>query len=86
MLINYTPFLVHLALFSLKSLAIVAHHVRIELSLIPVLHYGDVLMKPFAVFITNVPKDTWEKFNMRGEEMQFPGHPCSPVAPPWCSS
>lgn len=63
--LNFILSLVPFALFSLQRPTIVAHNVSTELSLMSALHYGDILVKSFTVFITNVSKVIWEESNMR---------------------
>ena len=55
--------------------AVITHHVWVEPALIPCFHDRNVLVEPFAMFITYLTQIRWEEIKMRMQEVHFKRHP-----------
>ena len=60
--------------FSMQHPAVVNHHICIPSTLIPTLHFLDILVKPLSLLFTNCNKILREVIQMGVQKMEFKTH------------
>ena len=61
-------------IFPMQHPAVVAHHICNPSTLIPSLHFLDILVKPLILLFTNCTKIFWEIIQMGVQKMEFKTH------------